>query len=53
MNEYQDIEFHLDIQVTKDCVIDGKYIISLLSNIIDNACEELRRIKEIDFKAKL
>ena len=53
MNEYQDIEFHLDIQVTKDCVIDGKYIISLLSNIIDNACEELRRIKEIDFNLQI
>ena len=53
MNEYQDIEFHLDIQVTKDCVIDGKYIISLLSNIIDNACEELRRIKETDFNLQI
>ena len=53
MNEYQDIEFHLDIQVTKDCVIDGKYIISLLSNIIDNACEELRRIKETEFTLQI
>ena len=53
MNEYQDIEFLLDIQVTKDCVIDGKYIISLLSNIIDNACEELRRIKETDFNLQI
>lgn len=53
MNEYQDIEFHLDIQVTKDCVIDGKYIISLLSNIIDNACEELRRIKETHFTLQI
>ena len=53
MNEYQDIDFHLDIQVTKDCVIDGKYIISLLSNIIDNACEELRRIKETDFNLQI
>ena len=53
MNEYQDIEFHLDIQVTKDCIIDGKYIISLLSNIIDNACEELRRIKETEFTLQI
>lgn len=53
MNEYQDIKFNLDIQVTKDCVIDGKYIISLLSNIIDNACEELRRIKETDFTLQI
>lgn len=49
MNEYQDIKFNLDIQVTKDCVVDGKYIISLLANIIDNACEELRRINESEF----
>lgn len=53
MNEYKDIQFHLDIQITKDCVIDGKYIISLLSNIIDNACEELHRINENSFSLKL
>ena len=53
MNEYADIAFHLDLQITKDFVFDGKYLISLLSNIIDNACEELRRIHESSFQLKI
>lgn len=49
MKEYSDIVFDLDITLTKDCNIDGKDLISLFSNIIDNACEELRRIHENTF----
>jgi len=46
MSEYDDINFKLTARITNDCVMDGKYIISLLSNIIDNACEELRRVQQ-------
>lgn len=46
MNEYKDINFDLHIELTKDFNFDGNDLISLLSNIIDNACEELRRINK-------
>lgn len=45
MNEYSDIDFKMNIEVTKGFVFDGNDLISLLSNIIDNACEELHRIE--------
>lgn len=49
MSEFNKIEFLLDIGLTKDFKIDGNDIISLLSNIIDNACEELDRIDGREF----
>lgn len=49
MNEYKDIKFNIDIQLSDDVQIDGNDIISLLSNIIDNSCEELKRIHHNEF----
>lgn len=46
MVEYSDIEFQLDLVVTNDFKMNGTDLVSLLTNIIDNACEELRRIQE-------
>lgn len=45
MVEYSDIEFQLDLVVTNDFKMNGTDLVSLLTNIIDNACEELRRIQ--------
>lgn len=51
IKQYQDIHFHLNIKVVDNIThIENKDLISLLSNIIDNACEELYRIHENDFK---
>lgn len=46
--QYNNIYFNLDIILAKDFFMDGKDIISLLSNLIDNACEELNRINETE-----
>lgn len=46
MNEYSDIKFKLDVAISKDFKMNGTDLVSLLTNIIDNACEELNRIQE-------
>lgn len=46
MNEYSDIKFKLDVVISKDFKMNGTDLVSLLTNIIDNACEELNRIQE-------
>lgn len=48
--EYEHITFDTDIKVTKDFMLEGSDLISLLSNIIDNACEELERISKNVFQ---
>lgn len=53
MKQFEGIEFHLDITLSKDFEIEGKDVISLLSNIIDNGCEELIRIEEKTFDLKM
>lgn len=53
MAQFSSINFSLDIQISKDFKMDGKDIISLLSNIIDNACEELIRNGDDSFSLKL
>lgn len=53
MYEYKDKTFDLNIQVTNDFHMDGNDIISLLSNIIDNACEELNRIQYHQFSIEI
>lgn len=51
--QYKDIEFRLTISLDSDFEMEGTDIISLLSNIIDNACEELRRIQANAFQLSL
>lgn len=51
--QYKDIEFKLTILLDNDFYMEGTDIISLLSNIIDNACEEIRRIKANSFQLSL
>lgn len=53
MNENPLVEFDIDITLSKDFTMDSTDIISLLSNIIDNACEELHRIDKHDFTLKI
>lgn len=50
MAEFSDIDFQLIVSVTEDFTMNGTDIISLLSNIIDNACEELYRIQKASFQ---
>lgn len=49
MKEYPDIQFHLDITLAEGFHMEGQDIISLLCNIIDNACEELQRVHQQEF----
>lgn len=49
MSQYPDIEFKLEISVKPNFEFEGRDLISLLTNIIDNACEELYRIKKNSF----
>lgn len=51
--EYKDILFDLSILLSKDFYMEATDLISLLSNIIDNACEELRRIEKHQFQLTL
>lgn len=53
INQYNDIEFDMDIQISKTLKVDNRDMVSLLSNIIDNACEELMRIDEHKLKLKM
>lgn len=53
MSEYKHITFDMSIELSKDFSLDGSDLISLLSNIIDNACEELDRIGKDKFNLKL
>lgn len=48
--QYENIQFDLSICLKKEINMEAKDIISLLSNIIDNACEELIRIGGTSFK---
>lgn len=48
--QYSDIDFKLNIALTPNFHFDGKDLVSLLTNIIDNACEELYRIHETSFQ---
>lgn len=51
--QYRDIIFNLSIVLDEGFQMEGTDIISLLSNIIDNACEELKRIGKSSFKLNL
>lgn len=53
INQYKDIEFDMDIQISKTLKVDNRDMVSLLSNIIDNACEELMRIGEHKLKLEM
>lgn len=53
MAQYNDIEFKLNISISSSFHFDGTSLISLLSNIIDNACEELYRIHEKSFSLRI
>ena len=53
INQYKDIEFDMDIKISKTLKIDNRDMVSLLSNIIDNACEELNRIGEHILKLEM
>lgn len=53
MSEFSDIDFQLDLSISDGFKMDGADIISLLTNIIDNACEELHRIQKTYFKLKI
>lgn len=53
MNEYKDIKFETEIKLSEDFNMGGNDLISLLSNIIDNACEELIRVNESSFILKI
>lgn len=53
MSEFSDIDFQLDLSVSDEFKMDGADIISLLTNIIDNACEELHRIQKTSFELKI
>lgn len=48
--QYKRIKFELSISLKSGFEMEPMHIISLLSNIIDNACEELDRIHENYFK---
>lgn len=52
-SQYKNFIFNLTIALDKDFYMDGTDIISLLSNVIDNACEELNRIGANSFQLKL
>lgn len=49
MTQYADVEFKLNCAVTTNFTFDHIALVSLLSNIIDNACEEVYRINEATF----
>lgn len=53
INQYKDIEFDMDIKISETLKVDDRDMVSLLSNIIDNACEELNRIGEHKLKLEM
>lgn len=53
IKQYKDISIDLEVMVSKDIPMEGKDIVSLLSNIIDNACEELYKTGDRDFKLSI
>lgn len=53
INQYKDIEFDMDIKISETLKVDDRDMVSLLSNIIDNACEELMRIEEHELKLEM
>lgn len=53
INQYKDIEFDMDIKISDTLKVDDRDMVSLLSNIIDNACEELMRIEEHKLKLEM
>lgn len=53
MMEFSDIDFQLSLSISDDFKMDGSDLISLLTNIIDNACEELHRIQKTSFELKI
>lgn len=50
MAEFSDIDFQLDVSIADEFKMDGTDLISLLANVIDNACEELHRIQKASFQ---
>lgn len=53
INQYKDIEFDMDIKISETLKVDDRDMVSLLSNIIDNACEELMRIEQHKLKLEM
>lgn len=53
MMEFSDIDFQLNLSISDEFKMDGSDLISLLTNIIDNACEELHRIQKTSFELKI
>lgn len=53
MMEFSDIDFQLSLSISDEFKMDGSDLISLLTNIIDNACEELNRIQKTSFELKI
>lgn len=50
INEYDYINFNYEIEITNDFKMEGNDLISIVSNVIDNACEELTRIQHNAFR---